>query len=213
MKAFTTLTSKVAPLNLKDIDTDMIIPAQYLTGTGSSGYGEHLFSRLKENDPEFVTNQEKYKDSEILIAGDNFGCGSSREHAVWALSGAGFRIVIAPSFADIFYSNSAKNGLLLITLNEDLCNQVIEKATNTNFSISVNLAKQEIDLGEFGIKKFDYDPFRKTCLLKGQDDKDYILSKTDKIDQWQATRQKHTFYSPLYIRYLHDYCWVGYVFL
>ena len=116
MDKFTTLTARCVPLEINDVDTDLIIPAQYLTSISRDGYGENVFRRLRDENPDFPLNQDKFKDVQILLAAKNFGCGSSREHAVWALQGYGFRVVIAESFADIFFSNSAKNGLLLISL-------------------------------------------------------------------------------------------------
>ena len=136
MQAFTQITSSVIPLPLKDVDTDMIIPAQYLTLTSKSGYGDHLFSRLREQDQDFVFNQACYQDAEILLSGENFGCGSSREHAVWALLQHGIKVVIAESFSDIFFNNSAKNGLLLVALAksaiDDLQRQVAQAPLNVD---------------------------------------------------------------------------------
>ncbi|WHN65045.1 3-isopropylmalate dehydratase small subunit [Cysteiniphilum sp. QT6929] len=185
MKAFQTLTSKAIPMWLSDVDTDMIIPAQYLTQTTIAGYGEHLFTRLKSADPEFVFNQSRFKDARILISGSNFGCGSSREHAVWALQQAGVAVILAPSFSDIFFNNSAKNGLLLIALDGELLEKWCEKAQSEDLDITVDLAAQTITVdGES--YHFDYDPFRKECLLQGQDDMGYLLSKDQEISRFET---------------------------
>src|SRR5271156_516289 len=146
MEKFTTVTSTVTPLPMKDVDTDLIIPAQFLTSISREGYGINLFKRLKETDPNFPLNQEKYKGSQILLADSNFGCGSSREHAVWALAGAGFKVVIGKSFADIFSGNSGKNALLLVVLTDDQVDKMLERAKEETYSVSVNLADQKVTL-------------------------------------------------------------------
>ena len=138
MRAFTTLKSKIIPLPMKDVDTDMIIPAQHLTQTNKEGYGEYLFSRLKAEDAGFILNQEKYSDAKILVSGFNFGCGSSREHAVWALQQSGVDVVIAESFSDIFANNSAKNGLLLITQPKAQIDQWTQEAETAICQLTVN---------------------------------------------------------------------------
>lgn len=185
MKPFQTITSKVIPLPIKDVDTDMIIPAQYLTSVSSGGYGEYLFERLKSMDNKFVFNNPMYQNANILLAESNFGCGSSREHAVWALQEAGIKAIIAISFSDIFYNNSAKNGLLLITLPEETVRNWLKHATSNVFSTTVNLNDQTLktDFGE--THTFDYDVFRKECLLNGYDDFDYLISHRSEIDGYQ----------------------------
>ena len=184
MKTFKKLTSKAIPMWLSDVDTDMIIPAQFLTQTTTAGYGEHLFTRLKEADPEFVFNQVRFKNAQILISGNNFGCGSSREHAVWALQQAGIDVVLAPSFSDIFFNNSAKNGLLLVTLEGELLEEWCKKAQVQDFEVTVDLQTQRI-AAEDQSYHFEYDPFRKTCLLQGQDDMGYLLSKDYEISRFE----------------------------
>ena len=184
MNAFKTLKSNALPLWLSDIDTDMIIPAEFLTQTTKDGYGKSLFCRLKEKDSNFVFNKEEYKDAKILIAGDNFGCGSSREHAVWALIQAGIKVIIAPSFSDIFFNNSAKNGLLLISLEKNTVKSLCDLAENSNYEFSVDLENQKVKTKSEEYS-FDYDPFRKECLLKGLDDMTYLLSLKDKIKQFE----------------------------
>ena len=175
MQAFQILTSRVIPLAMKDVDTDMIIPAQYLTQTNKEGYGEALFKRLKDNDPEFVFNQVIYQNAHILLTESNFGCGSSREHAVWALMQAGIQVIMAESFSDIFFNNAAKNGLLLIQLPVDKIKDFFAHAEAGDFSLTINLAEQIIQTQAGETVTFEYDSFRKTCLLKGYDDMDYLL--------------------------------------
>lgn len=178
MKAFETFTSQVIPLPMKDVDTDMIIPAQYLTQTNKEGYGKALFSRLKDN-PDFVFNQARYQGAEILLSESNFGCGSSREHAVWAIMQAGIKVVIAESFSDIFFNNSAKNGLLLISMHKAAIDAFFKDTERKEgLSLTINLEHQVIQTPAGDSFHFAYDEFRKTCLLKGHDDMDYLLDAT-----------------------------------
>ena len=135
MKKFTKFTSTVVPVPLRDVDTDLIVPAQFLTTVTKDGLAQALFKRLRDNDPQFSLNQEKFKSAEILVVDSNFGCGSSREHAVWAIVSYGFRVVIAKSFADIFYNNSAKNGLLLVTLNEQVVDKLLKDSETGNCKV------------------------------------------------------------------------------
>lgn len=188
MDTFKTHTGLVLPLQLKDIDTDMIIPAQYLTSISRTGFGENLFRRLRDQDREFPMNLPKYKNASILVADSNFGCGSSREHAVWALQGAGFKAVIAKSFADIFYSNSAKNGFLLITLPEAVVDAYLERAQIQKLNLTISLLNQTVSDIEGTMHSFAYDPFRKHCILNGLDDLDYILSHKEEIDDYWSSR-------------------------
>jgi 3-isopropylmalate/(R)-2-methylmalate dehydratase small subunit len=197
MEKFTTVTSTVTPLPMKDVDTDLIIPAQFLTSISRDGYGVNLFKRLKETDPNFPLNQEKYKGSQILLADSNFGCGSSREHAVWALAGAGFKVVIGKSFADIFSGNSGKNGLLLVVLSDDQVDKMLERAKEETYSVSVNLADQKVTLPSGEEYSFEYDSFRKHCLLNGLDDIDYIRSFDSEVDQFRTERKKNQKFSLL----------------
>jgi 3-isopropylmalate/(R)-2-methylmalate dehydratase small subunit len=177
MKPFKPIKSQAIPLDLDHVDTDMIIPAQFLTKTDKSGYGDHLFERLKEQAPDFVFNDPQYKSASILLAGENFGCGSSREHAVWAIMQAGIQLVIAKSYSDIFYANSAKNGLLLVILEEAVVDALMRQAKADSLLLSVDLENQSIAT-EVETYHFDYDPFRKDCFLKGQDDLAYLLEVT-----------------------------------
>lgn len=187
MQKFTTLTSKIIPIPVQDIDTDMIIPAQYMTRIGSDGFGQFAFQRLRENDPEFPFNLEKYKNAEIILAKKNFGCGSSREHAVWALKDWGIKAIIAPSFADIFFTNSAKNGLVLIRLPEAEIQEIFQKIEKQDLEATVDLAQQKVILPHKTLS-FEFDPFRKECILNGYDDLDYILAHQKEIDQWDKNQ-------------------------
>ena len=188
MDKFTSITSKVVPLPMADVDTDLIIPAQFLTSISRDGYGQNLFRRLRDNDPNFPFNLERFKNAAVLVASANFGCGSSREHAVWALTGAGIKVVIAPSFADIFYSNSAKNGLVLITLPEAQVDRLLAEAQAGEFQVTVNLENQTVTLPSGEQFSFEYDQFRKHCILNGLDDIDYILSFKEKVAQFRLNQ-------------------------
>ncbi len=197
IQPFQKITAKNIPLPIKDIDTDMIIPAQYLTKTDSSGYGENLFERLRNDDPNFPLNQEKYKDGKILTTRSNFGCGSSREHAVWALLQWGIRVVIAPSFADIFFNNAAKNGLVLVRLPEDVVETILKDSESSEYIISVDLETQTVTLPDGTTYEFPFDSFRKECILKGLDDLAYIQSMNQEIEKWHEQRKSKVFYSTL----------------
>ncbi len=195
MNPFQTLTAKVIPLPLKDVDTDMIIPAQYLTSISREGYGENVFRRLRDEDPNFPLNQEKFKDGKVLVARNNFGCGSSREHAAWALLGWGIQVVIAPDFADIFKSNSLKNGLVLITLPEETIEEILKSSESGEYEITVDLEHQKITLPNNQEHKFDFDPFRKHCILNGLDDLSYLKSHESVINSYQEKRQNNIYFS------------------
>ena len=201
MQPFTALTSTALPLRTENVDTDQIIPARYLTAVTQEGMGDGLFSwwRYTRNgspNPDFVLNQPQYQGSKILVAGRNFGIGSSREHAVWALTQYGFRAVISPAFADIFYNNSLKNGLLPIRLPEETVSQLLDLVEEVpHTSISIDLATQTLTLPEFpsgkagdsvGSWSFEIDPFRKQCLLRGLDDLGYLLDKEEQISAFEA---------------------------
>jgi 3-isopropylmalate/(R)-2-methylmalate dehydratase small subunit len=188
MEKFTTLKSTVIPLPLNDVDTDLIIPAQYLTSISRDGFGQNLFRRLRDNDPNFPFNLQKYKGANILVAGINFGCGSSREHAVWALTGAGIKVVIAKSFADIFFNNAAKSGLLLITLPEAQVERLLVESQAGGLMMTVDLENQIVQLPAGETFSFEYDPFRKHCILNGLDDIDYILSFQTKLDEFRKNQ-------------------------
>lgn len=187
MQKFDVLTGVAAPLNIINIDTDMIIPKQFLktikrTGLGKSLFYEMRFTQDGKELPEFVLNQKAYRNAQILVAGDNFGCGSSREHAPWALSDFGIRCVISTSFADIFYNNSFKNGILPIVVTPDQLKMLMDDAERgSNATMTVDLVSQEIRGPDGGVIKFEIDPFRKHCLLNGLDDIGLTLEKADSI--------------------------------
>jgi 3-isopropylmalate/(R)-2-methylmalate dehydratase small subunit len=195
MDKFTTLTGVAAPMPLINIDTDMIIPKQFLKTIKRTGLGKNLFDEMRYTKdgaeiPDFVLNQPAYRKAQILVAGANFGCGSSREHAPWALLDFGIRCVIAPSFADIFYNNSFKNGILPIVLPQDKVDLLMDDARRgANAIISIDLEKQEITGPDGGKIHFDIDPFRKHCLLNGLDDIGLTMQKQDKITSFENNRK------------------------
>jgi 3-isopropylmalate/(R)-2-methylmalate dehydratase small subunit len=183
----------VYPLNRENVDTDQIIPKQFLKAIERTGFGKYLFYNWRYDDngnprPDFTMNDEKYKGASIILAGKNFGCGSSREHAAWSILDYGFKVVIAPSFADIFYNNALKNGILPIKLDEQTIQKWMEKAEKESFTLSVNLEKQTIDDGEQVIT-FDIPTYHKEKLINGWDDIDLTLLLKDKIEQFEQTRQ------------------------
>ncbi|NDB67609.1 MAG: 3-isopropylmalate dehydratase small subunit [Methylocystaceae bacterium] len=190
MQKFTTLCGRAAPLPIMNVDTDMIIPKQYLKTIARTGLGKGLFSEMRYTEdggenPDFVLNRAPYRSASILIAGDNFGCGSSREHAPWALLDFGLKCIISTSFADIFYNNCFKNGILPVKVSQSELDQLMEVAQR-GVELRVDLAAQEISNGQ-GVKiTFDIDPFRKHCLLNGLDDIGLTLQKADKIDAFEA---------------------------
>ncbi len=192
MQKFTPLTGVAAPLDIRNVDTDMIIPKQYLKTIKRTGLGTGLFAELRYRDdgsenPDFVLNKPAYRNAKILVAEDNFGCGSSREHAPWALLDFGIRCVISTSFADIFYNNCFKNGILPIIVSpEDLEKLMDDARRGANATLSIDLEKQEIRGPDGGVVKFDIDPFRKHCLLNGLDDIGLSLKKADKIASFEA---------------------------
>ncbi|MEJ1159826.1 3-isopropylmalate dehydratase small subunit [Prosthecomicrobium sp. N25] len=191
MDKFTTLTGVAAPLPIVNIDTDMIIPKQFLKTIERTGLAKGLFYEMRFNEdgtekPGFVLNQPAYRKAQILVAGDNFGCGSSREHAPWALLDYGIRCVISTSFADIFYNNCFKNGILPIVVSpEDLEKLMDDASRGANATLTVDLEAQEIRGPDGGRVAFDLDPFRKHCLLNGLDDIGLTLEKADKISGYE----------------------------
>ncbi len=191
MEKFTTLTGVAAPMKITNIDTDMIIPKQYLKTVKRTGLGSGLFSELRFKDdgkenPDFVLNKPAYKSAQILVAGDNFGCGSSREHAPWALLDFGIRCVISTSFADIFYNNCFKNGILPVKVSpEDLAKLMEDAERGANATLTVDLEAQEIRGPDGGIVHFDIDQHRKHCLLNGLDDIGLTMEKAGKIESFE----------------------------
>ena len=195
MRKFTTLTGVAAPLPMINIDTDKIIPKQYLKTIQRSGLGKGLFDEMRYTAdgaeiPDFVLNQPAYRRAQILVAGANFGCGSSREHAPWALADFGIRCVIAASFADIFFNNSFKNGILPIILPQEQVDLLMEDAKKgANAVLTVDLESQTISRPDGQKIAFDVEPFRKHCLLNGLDDIGLTLQKQSKIDSFETTRK------------------------
>jgi len=206
MIAINTLTSIAAPLDISNIDTDQIIPKQFLKRIERTGYGEFLFfdwKRIQEGpdagkpDPTFVLNKPQYAGAQILIAGKNFGCGSSREHAAWALTDFGFLVVIAPSFADIFFSNAGKNGMVLVRLAEaDVELLTHRSATNPQHKITINLEAQTITDDQGFSGTFEIDPFRKYCLLNGLDDIGLTLRHESELDTYESKHNAEFWLAP-----------------
>jgi 3-isopropylmalate/(R)-2-methylmalate dehydratase small subunit len=192
MDKFTVLEGVAAPLKVINVDTDMIIPKQYLKTIKRTGLGTGLFSEQRYRDdgsenPDFVLNKPAYRDAKILVAADNFGCGSSREHAPWALLDFGIRCIISTSFGDIFYNNCFKNGVLPIKVSpEDLDKLFDDAERGANARLTIDLAKQEIRGPDGGCVKFDVDPHRKRCMLEGLDDIGLTLEKKSKIDSYES---------------------------
>jgi 3-isopropylmalate/(R)-2-methylmalate dehydratase small subunit len=191
MEPFRTLTSLAAPLDRANVDTDQIIPKQFLKRIERTGYGDFLFfdwRLMPDGQPvdSFVLNDPRYKGAQILVAGKNFGCGSSREHAAWALSDFGFRVVIAPTFADIFFSNAGKNGIVLARLSDQEVDTLLQNAQKIpNYQLTVSLEAQTVTDGRGFEAKFEIDPFRKFCLLEGLDDIGLTLRHAAELDKFE----------------------------
>ena len=211
MTPINTLTSTAAPLPLPNSDTDQIIPKQFLKRIERTGYEDFLFydwRRIQEGpgvapsdvgkpNPDFVLNKPEYKGAEILLAERNFGCGSSREHAAWAINQYGFRAVIAPSFADIFFSNAGKNGIILVRLTDAEVETLIQRSTaNPQHKLTISLEDQTVTDTEGFHATFDIDPFRKHCLLNGLDDIGLTLLHEDKLNAYESNHQKEFWLSP-----------------
>ncbi|RDC69806.1 3-isopropylmalate dehydratase small subunit [Rhodovulum sp. 12E13] len=194
MEKFETLTGIAAPLPLINVDTDMIIPKQFLKTIRRSGLGVNLFDEMRYTDdgsenPDFVLNRPAYREAEILIAGDNFGCGSSREHAPWAIKDFGIRVIVAPSYADIFYNNCFKNGILPITLPQEQVDILMKDAEKgANARMTVDLEAQTITASDGQVFAFEIDPFRKRCLLEGLDEIGTTLEKADAIAAFEQAQ-------------------------
>jgi 3-isopropylmalate/(R)-2-methylmalate dehydratase small subunit len=195
MEPFRQLSAVAAPLDMINVDTDMIIPKQFLKTVKRTGLGKALFHEMRSRpdgseNPDFVLNKPAYKTAQILVTGANFGCGSSREHAPWALLDAGIRCVIAPSFADIFYNNCFKNGILPITLPQEDIDKLMDDAERgANAVISIDLEKQEIRGPDGGCVKFGIEPFRKQCLLNGWDDVALSMRHDAEISSFEERRK------------------------
>jgi 3-isopropylmalate/(R)-2-methylmalate dehydratase small subunit len=203
MESFTIHKGLAAPLDRANVDTDLIIPKQFLKSIKRSGFGPNLFDEIRYLDhgepgmdnskrplnPDFVLNQKRYQGASVLLARENFGCGSSREHAPWALMQYGFKAIIAPSFADIFFNNSFKNGLLPIILSEDEVSTLFDEVeANPGYQLSIDLDKQEVTSQSGDVYHFEIDPFRKYCLLNGLDDIGLTLREADKIKTYEEAR-------------------------
>ncbi len=192
MDKFEKLTGIAAPLPLINIDTDMIIPKQFLKTIKRSGLGVNLFDEMRYDDqgneiPDFVLNKPQYRETQILVAGDNFGCGSSREHAPWAIKDFGIRCVIAPSFADIFFNNCFKNGILPIALPQEQVDLLMADAEKgANARMTIDLEAQEITTSDGQVIPFEVEPFRKRCLLEGLDDIGLTMEKAPAIDSFEG---------------------------
>ena len=196
MDKFTELTGIAAPLPMINVDTDMIIPKQFLKTIKRTGLGKNLFDEMRYDDdgnekPDFVLNRPAYRNAQILVSGDNFGCGSSREHAPWALLDFGIRCVIAPSFADIFYNNCFKNGILPIALPQEEVDKLMDDADRgANATVTVDLVNQTISGPDGGSISFDIDPFRRHCLLEGLDDIGLTLQQADAISSYETNHSE-----------------------
>jgi 3-isopropylmalate/(R)-2-methylmalate dehydratase small subunit len=204
MEKFEKFKGLVLPLDRPNVDTDAIIPKQYLKSIKRSGFGPNLFDDWRYLDPgepgmdhsnrrinpEFVLNRERYQGAQIFLARENFGCGSSREHAPWALLDYGFRVIIAPSFADIFFNNCFKNGILPIVLNAGVVDKLFQEAEQPGYSLAIDLPEQTITTPGGEVMTFDVDDFRKHCLLHGLDDIDLTLQYRDEIEAYEKNRKK-----------------------
>lgn len=194
MEPFTTLTGVAAPLDRANVDTDQIIPKQFLKRIERTGFGPFCFFDWRYNDdgtpnPEFILNQEGYQSASILIAGRNFGSGSSREHAPWALEDMGIKAILAPSYADIFFNNCFKNGMLPVVLPEETIRELLARATERpGYTLTVDLERQVVADQEGVVASFDVDPFRRDCLLNGLDDIGLTMKHADAIASFETTR-------------------------
>lgn len=205
MQAFTKLTGLAVPLMRSNVDTDAIIPKQFLKSIKRSGFGVNLFdewrylddgfpgqdSSTRQPDPDFVMNEPRYSGAQVLLAGENFGCGSSREHAVWALDDYGIRSVIAPGFADIFHNNSFKSGLLPIVLDKSIVDTLARECESTEgYKLEIDLEAQTVTTPSGDVHAFELDSFRKHCLLNGFDDIELTLQQRFRIEEYEATRRQ-----------------------
>jgi len=193
MTPFTRLDAVAVPLDIVNVDTDRIVPARFLRQPRSAGYENFLFRDLRESDPDFVLDRDAYRGAQVLVAAENFGCGSSREAAVWALAGSGLRAWIAPSFGDIFFENSFKNGVLAIVLPHD---RVValrgQLARDPGARVAIDLPAQTVTFPDGTIERFDIDPFRKECLVAGIDEIDLTLRHLDQIEGYEARQRAET---------------------
>jgi len=193
MKKIHSIKGLCVPMGMDDIDTDIIIPAQYLTQTTQAGYGQYAFNRLKQADPNFVLNQSRFKQASILISGANFGCGSSREHAVWAIQELGIQAIIAESFADIFRNNAQKNKLVLIEQPEFTCKQLIKAAESGPLNLSIHIKDASIHIKN-RVLHFPINPFFQHCLLQGMDEMDYLVQRLSDIETFKQQQNNNTLF-------------------
>ena len=202
MQPFRTLTALAAPLDRANVDTDQIIPKQFLKRIERTGYGDFLFFDWRQSAEgtlisDFVLNDERYQGAQILVAGKNFACGSSREHAAWALSDYGFRVVIAPTFADIFFSNAGKNGIVLVRLPEDKVELLMQRAQSlSQYKLTVSLEEQRVTDSLGFAASFEIDPFRKFCLLEGLDDIGLTLRHAGALDAFEKKHDTAGWFRP-----------------
>ena len=194
MEKFETLNSQAIPLEIENVDTDQIIPARFLKATDKKGFGDNLFRDWRydkdgSTNNEFVLNSPNYS-GQILVAGNNFGCGSSREHAAWALADYGFKVIVSSFFADIFKGNALNNGLLPLQVSADFLKQLLQQIkSDPKTQLTVDLEKQVLIVDAIGKSEaFEIDPYKKTCLINGYDDIDYLLSQKDKIEAFEALK-------------------------
>lgn len=194
MEKFITIVSQAVPLPIEEVDTDQIIPARFLKATTKDGFGNNLFRDWRYDDKDqpkadFILNNPDYKNGKILVAGKNFGCGSSREHAAWAITDYGFKVVVSSFFADIFRNNSLNNGLLPVQVSQEFLNTIFEKAkADKNLQLHVDLVKQTIEIvGHNLSESFEINDYKKTCMINGYDDIDYLLNSKDKIEAYEKT--------------------------
>ena len=193
MARFVTLIDTAVPLPTENIDTDQIIPARFLKATDKKGFGDNVFRDWRFThdgnvDSSFPLNQKQYAGAQILVAGDNFGCGSSREHAAWAIVGYGFKVVISSFFADIFKGNALNNGLLPIQVSPEFLKELLDQVqSKPDTQITINLERQEVETA-FAKAQFDIDPYKKVCLINGYDDIDFLLSKKEAIETFEERR-------------------------
>jgi 3-isopropylmalate/(R)-2-methylmalate dehydratase small subunit len=190
MEPFKKVRGKILPLPRADVDTDQIIPAKYLKRIERTGFGEFAFDAWRK-DPNFVLNDHRYDGAEILVTGPNFGCGSSREHAPWALQQMGLKAIVAPSFADIFRNNCAKIGLLTVELPQESIDRLIARAEDSpGYEMEVDLETQTVSLGNGKSRRFEVDPFVKHCMLNGLDEIGLTLHESDAIDAFETKRSE-----------------------
>ena len=194
MEKFTTLKSRAIPLNIENVDTDQIIPARFLKATDRKGFGDNVFRDWRYHkdgsvNSDFVLNDSKYS-GKILVAGDNFGCGSSREHAAWAITDFGFKVVVSSFFADIFKGNALNNGLLPVQVSKDFLSDLLQKiASNPETELEVNLNNQTISVKDSNLSEsFEIDAYKKTCMINGYDDIDYLVNNKEQIEAFEAQK-------------------------